>query len=301
MKARFEVLGADGNFLGIDEKSRWDEARVVVLPVPLELSTTYMKGTASGPAALLEASHQVELFDDELKSETYLEGIVTLPPMAFRSRDPQEALEAVEGRVSDVLREGKRLVVLGGEHTVTVGVVRAYRRAHPGLTVLHLDAHADLRDEYEGSGYNHACVMARVGEVCPFVSVGVRSLGGDEFERIRKDGLRVYDVHRMRGDGGWIESSLRELGNEVYITLDLDVLDPSVVGAVGTPEPGGMAWNALLFYLREVFSKKRVLGFDVVELSPRPGTEYGVFAAAKLVYRMIGYWIGLKTGTGNNK
>jgi len=290
MKNRFQVLKSSRNFLALDEKVSWKEAKTVILPVPLELTTTYMKGTGRGPHALLEASHQVELFDDELKSETYQEGIATLPPMSFLRDNPEKALDGIEKRVSEILQEKKRLVIVGGEHTVTVPVVRAYRKLYSKLSVLHLDAHADLRDSYEGSRYNHACVMARIFELCPFVSVGIRSLSGEEASFIRQHALSVYDMHRMREETHWTETSIACLGEDIYVTLDLDVFDPSVMPAVGTPEPGGMGWNDVLGYLREVFKRKHVVGLDVVELSPRTGAEYASFAAAKLLYRLIGYW-----------
>jgi agmatinase len=184
--------------------------------------------------------------------------------------------------------------MIGGEHTVTVGAVRAYRKHFPNLSVLHLDAHADLRESYEDSPLSHACAMARVRESCPFVSAGIRSLCQEEYNAIQREGLAVFDIHRMRGDDSWMDEALSRLGDTVYITLDLDALDPSVMPAVGTPEPGGMSWNQMTGFLRRAFSEKVVVGFDVVELCPLPGAEYGVFSAAKLFYRMIGYWYALE-------
>jgi agmatinase len=294
MKKHFKVLGKEDNFLGIDAFCGWEESRVVVLQAPLEQTTSYMKGTADGPRAMIEASHQVEFFDDELKIETYRRGIATLPPLKFKKDEPEKAVRLVEKQVGELLGENKRLAMIGGEHTVTVGAVRAYQKRFPDLSVLHLDAHADLRESYEGSPLSHACAMARVREVCPFVSVGIRSLCHEESNSIQRENLAVYDIHRMRNDESWMDEALSRLGNTVYITLDLDALDPSVMPAVGTPEPGGMDWNTAIRFLRRVFKEKVIVGFDMVELCPLPGAEYGVFAAAKLFYRMIGYWYALE-------
>jgi agmatinase len=294
MKKNFKVLGKEDNFLGIDSFCGWEESRVVVLQAPLEQTTSYMKGTAEGPRALIEASHQVEYFDDELKVETYRRGIATLPPLKFKKDKPEAAVRLIEKQVGEILADSKRLAMIGGEHTVTVGAVRAYKKHFSNLSVLHLDAHADLRESYEDSPLSHACAMARVRESCPFVSVGIRSLCQEEYNSIRREGLAVFDIHAMRGDDSWMDEALSRLGDTVYITLDLDALDPSIMPAVGTPEPGGMDWNQTLRFLRRAFKEKVVVGFDVVELCPLPGAEYGVFGAAKLFYRMIGYWYALE-------
>jgi agmatinase len=294
MKKQYKVLGKEDNFLGIDAFCGWEESRVVVLQAPLEQTTSYMKGTADGPRALIEASHQVEFFDDELKIETYRRGIATLPPMKFKKDEPEKAVRLIEKQVGELLGENKRLAMIGGEHTVTVGAVRAYRKRFPDLSVLHLDAHADLRDSYEGSPLSHACAMARVREVCPFVSVGIRSLCQEEFNGIQRENLAVFDIHRMGNGDSWMDEALARLGDTVYLTLDLDALDPSVMPAVGTPEPGGMDWNTTIRFLRRAFKEKVIVGMDMVELCPLPGAEYGVFSAAKLFYRMIGYWYALE-------
>lgn len=285
----FQILGSKQNFLGIDSSNAWEKSAVVVVPVPFEKTTTYLKGTAKGPLALLSCSHQIELFDDELERETYREGIVTLSPIRF-SKSQENALFSIERTIEFLLQDKKWPFLIGGEHTLTVGTIRAFSRIYNNLSVLHLDAHADLRDSYEGSPYNHACVMARVKEFCPFVSVGVRSLSKEEADEIVNHHFPVYSMEKMRKNEDWENLSLSQLSDTVYITLDLDVLDPSVVPTVGTPEPGGMGWFELLGYLRKVFREKQVVGVDVVELCPRSGLEYGIFSAAKLVYRMIGYY-----------
>ena len=285
-----KTLNHLNNFLGIEENSSWPEARIAVLPVPLELTTTYMKGTSRGPGALLKASHQVELYDDELHTETYRQGIVTLPSLKINTGDAGKAVDRIEKEVAYILNEKEKLVLIGGEHTVTVGAVRAYQKRFPALSVLHLDAHADLRESYEGSPYSHACVMSRIKAVCPFVSVGIRSLCSEEAELIRSESIPMFDIHAIRKNPNWMNDSILRLEDPVYITLDLDVLDPSVMPSVGTPEPGGLFWSELTGYLKEVFKRKQVVGFDLVELSAQSEKEYGAFTAAKLLYRMIGYW-----------
>jgi agmatinase len=289
-----KTLNHLNNFLGIEKNSSWPEARIVVLPVPLELTTTYMKGTAKGPGALLRASHQVELYDDELHTETCRQGIATLPSLKINTGDAGKAVDRIEKEVAHILNEKEKLVLIGGEHTVTVGAVRAYKKRFPALSVLHLDAHADLRESYEGSPYNHACVMSRIKAVCPFVSVGIRSLCAEEAKLIRSENIPMFDIHAIRKNPNWMNDSILHLEDSVYITLDLDVLDPSVMPSVGTPEPGGLLWSELTGYLKEVFKRKQVVGFDLVELSARSEKEYGAFTAAKLLYRMIGYWFQVK-------
>jgi len=290
MEPNFTVLAADKNFLGINSHCSWEEAEVVILPVPLEMTTSYMKGTCEGSEALLLASHQVELYDDELNHETYKQGIATLAPMVLSQSEPEMAVDSIQTNVQSILTHKKKVILIGGEHTITVGAVRAYSELYADMTVIQLDAHADLRNQYEGSPYNHACVMARVRESCPFVSVGIRSLSVEESKQIQEENLHVFNMHGMRRNNQWMEDSLNHVSENVYVTIDLDVFDPFVMPAVGTPEPGGMDWYQFLTYLEKIFRQKNVVGFDIVELSPRIGAEYGVFAAAKLLYRLIGYW-----------
>jgi agmatinase len=287
---KFAVLGPEGNFLGVDAFCGWEESRIVVLQAPLDVTTSYVKGTGDGPKALIAASRQVEYYDDELKVETCRRGIATLPPLRFKGDDPEPAVRQIEKTTAELLAADKRVALVGGEHTVTVGAVRAYKAHFPDLTVLHLDAHADLRESYEGSPYSHACVMARVREVCPTVSVGIRAYSQEEANTMEREGLAIFDIHSMRRDEKWMDKAIERLGETVYVTFDLDALDPSIMPAVGTPEPGGMHWDETIRFLRRVFREKVVVGMDLVELCPRPGAEYGEFAAAKLFYRMIGYW-----------
>jgi agmatinase len=285
------VLGPDRNFLGIQDHYSWHEAEVAVLPVPLEETTSYLTGTVDGAEALIKASQQVEFYDEELQAETFLRGIATLLPVDFSGCDHKQALDLVTDYTARILDARKKPLLIGGEHSLSIGAVRAFRNLHSDLHVLHLDAHADLRDSYQNSADNHSCVMARIREMCPFTSIGIRSLSVEEAETIRKGLLNVWDMQRIRHTTDWINQIIEAIKGPVYLTLDLDVFDPAVVPNVGTPEPGGLGWYESLSLLSQVFQTLTVVGLDVVELCPSAGPNYGVFNAAKLVYRMIGYWL----------
>ncbi len=271
------------------EFSTRETARYALLPIPYERTTTYVKGTARGPEAILEASRQVELFDEVTATEPFRAGIWTAGPVEVDTSEPEEAaLDRIECAARSLISEGKLVVGLGGEHTVSVPLIRAHASVYSGLHVLHLDAHADLRDSYGGSRYNHACAMARVWEICPVVSVGVRSLSAEEYGRIQGEKLPIFLAHEYVTDQERHARVLHRLGDPVYITIDLDVFDPSVAPAVGTPEPGGLGWYDVLSLLQCVVSNRRVVGVDVVELCPRPGDVTTDFLAAKLIYRILG-------------
>ncbi|HHS12385.1 MAG TPA: agmatinase [bacterium] len=289
MGERPDLLGPEDNFLGID--SDWGSSSVMIWPVPMEQSTSYMQGTGRGPGALLEASRQVELFDDELGVETFRRGIVTLTPLKIGAVSVESTVRHVQEQALSLLKHGKRLVTVGGEHSVTVGLVQAHHSHDSNFSVLHLDAHADLRESYGGTGFSHACVMARVRTLVPHVSVGIRSLCFEEAEQIQSENLSVFTVHTMRQQDDWLEKAVGLLRRKVYITLDLDVLDPSVMPSVGTPEPNGMDWPALTSLLKKVFQERDVIGMDMVELCPMHSGDFGPFTAAKLLYRLIGYWL----------
>ncbi|MCG6961951.1 MAG: agmatinase [Acidobacteria bacterium] len=263
-------------------------AAVAVLPVPYDLTSTWKKGADQGPAALLEASANMELYDIPTATEPWRIGIATLPPLVC-SQGPEVLAELVEERVGEQLADGRLPVVLGGEHSVSIGAIRAAVRAVPGTSVLQIDAHADTRESYEGSACNHACVMARAREVAPIVQVGIRSI--DVSERAALDESRVLWAHDIVRCGprerSWIDRALALLGEDVYVTIDLDGFDPSLVPATGTPEPGGLLWHHVEDLLTEVARQRRVVGFDVVELLPTPGQWASEFLAAKLVYRFL--------------
>lgn len=282
------------NFLGLPpEAARRDSARVLILPLPFEATVSYGGGTARGPQAILEASQQVELYDRDYDAEpAMLYGIHTLPAPVLPD-DPEAAVAAIAAATAQAASTGKLVVGLGGEHTVSVGLGRGLLAALGGpITVVQIDAHADLRDEYEGTPYSHACVARRLlehAEVEQILQLGIRSICTEEvaFARAHPDRLRIWyaeDVHA----GGWqAEVASRLAGRRVYLTLDVDGLDPAIVPATGTPEPDGLTWRETLDILRLVGETAQVIGLDCVELAPYPGQHAADFAAAKLVYKAI--------------
>jgi len=278
------------NFGGIDpEYGTLEKAALVVVPVPYDLTTTYQGGARKGPAAIIEASCNMELYDEELDREVYKSGIHTLPPLEAVATGPEAMLERVESAVSGVLAMGKTPVILGGEHSITLGTIRAARKRYPKLSVLHLDAHADMRESYQGSPFSHACIGRRMKELCPVVQAGIRSMSVEEAAFIRETNVPVFSAAAIRKDRSWVSKVLRHLSRDVFISVDLDALDPSVMPATGTPEPGGLAWHDVLDVIREVCRRKHVIGFDIVELAPIPGMVAPDFLAARLAYRMMGY------------
>jgi agmatinase len=284
---------APRNFCGLDGPyTDYDRARVVILPVPYDRTSTWVRGSRRGPRALIDASRNLELYDIETGSLVYRQGIHTSRPV--RARKPEYMVARVHDRVERFLEDGKFTVVLGGEHSVAIGAVRAHAERFPGMSVLHLDAHSDRREVYEGSRYNHACVMARVEEIVEkAVSVGIRSM--DESELALVDESKMLYAHRFVGGDGSPEQLLSLLDDPVYITLDLDVLDPGIMPSTGTPEPGGLHWYELIELLRSVIDARRVVGFDVVELCPSPVNRAADFLAAKLVYMLLSYLFGRGT------
>ncbi len=275
-----------GAFLGLEPRwSSLSDSRFAVLKAPFDGTSTWVKGADRGPEAIIEASTHLELYDIETESEPYRRGVYTHDEPVAPSKVDELVVE-VEELVGRFVDEGKIPALLGGEHSVTIGSVRAAAKANPRLSVLQLDAHTDLRDEYEGSSNNHACVMARVMETCPAVQVGIRSMDASERPALRKG--RVFFARDIVSDTAWMDRVIEELSDEVYLTFDLDVLDPSIMPATGTPEPGGLLWYDSLRLLRKVARQKKIVAFDVVELCP--GKEHApAFLAAKLVYKIMGY------------
>lgn len=277
-----------GAFLGIESPwSSLPDSRFAVLKVPYDGTSTWVKGADRGPRAIIEASQQLELYDIETDSEPFREGIYTHDEDIIAS-SPGELVDRTARAIGDFLARGKVPVLLGGEHSVTIGAVRAASEIVPGLSVLQMDAHADLRSEYEGSPYNHACVMARVAEHCPSVQVGIRSMDSSEKAALTRE--RAFFADEIVGETAWIDRAVALLSDEVYLTFDLDVLDPSIMPATGTPEPGGLQWYDCLRFLRAVAGRKRIVGFDVVELCPpTEGGHASAFLAAKLIYKTMAY------------
>jgi agmatinase len=268
--------------------TRADTSKIVLVPVPYDGTSTYMKGADKGPQAIINASPNLEFYDIETDSEVFTHGIYTdLPVTGFKKPEPM--VRAVRKRVAGHISKGKFVVVLGGEHSVSIGAIAAHVQADKNISVLQLDAHSDLRDEYDGSPYNHACVMARAKDMCPIVQVGIRSM--DVGEKKNMDKSRVFFAHDICDDQSrsWIKECVGLLTENVYITIDLDVFDPSILPATGTPEPGGMNWYSVIALMKEVFKKRNVVGFDVVELCPRKEHWGSDFLAAKLVYTLLTY------------
>lgn len=277
------------NYGGADlTHTSFEEARFVVVPIPYDLTTSYQPGTRRGPKAILEASSYMELYDDELGKETYLCGIHTADPVEVDTRGPEAMTAKIRERIEEIVAAGKIPVPIGGEHSVSIGVVQAMKEKFPGLSVLQFDAHADLRDSYQGSPYSHACAARRIWEICPITQVGIRSLSAEDAAFIKEKKIPSFHADFVDEDRWW-EKVEKTLTDDVYITVDLDCLDPAVMSATGTPEPGGISWKNLLRVIKEVAGKRRIRGFDVVELSPIPGLVAPDFLAAKLIYRIMGY------------
>jgi agmatinase len=277
------------NFGGIYPAHSLREATFVVVPVPYDLTSTYQPGSRRGPAAIIEASTNMELYDEELKKETYLAGIHTTLPVEIDARGPKNMINAVRKKISKIVAMDKIPVMLGGEHSITLGAVQAVKEKYPKLSVLQLDAHADLRDSYQGSPYSHASVARRISEICPLVQVGIRSMSSEEGDFLPKSKVKSYSADFVLETKDWCEKISKDLQGDVFVTIDLDVFDPSIMASTGTPEPGGLYWRDVLRLLKAVAQKCKIRGFDVVELAPVSGNIAPDFMTAKLIYRLMGY------------
>lgn len=269
-----------------EEYSNHEDAEIVIIPVAYDGTSTWIKGADKGPTAIIDASANMELYDIETDSEVYKKGIITENTIVG-DLSAIEMIEAVNEVVLYYLEKNKFTVVIGGEHSVSIGPVKAYAKNYANLTVLQLDAHADLRDEYNGSKYNHACVMARIKELCPIIQVGIRSMDSSEIGSMDKSG--VFFAKDLYNNGDWIEDVISKLSENVYISVDLDVFDPSIMPSTGTPEPGGLLWYDVLSLLKTVTEKRNVVAFDVVELCPDDRNRAPDFLAAKLIYKLLSY------------
>jgi agmatinase len=285
------------NFLGLsDLEADYKKARVVVVPVPYEMTVSYGKGTSRGPDAILEASAQVELYDEELGVESQkLGGIATIPHLSVAGVKPSALFEVITPAVGRLIDDGKWPLILGGEHSVTPPVVRAFHERDPEFTVVQFDAHADLREEYNGEAMSHACAIARVNEMCPAVQVGIRNISEPEAKLAKSARYPIFYASNMRTSNSWMQEALAAIKTDkIYITLDLDAFDCQVMPATGTPEPGGMTWWQVTDFLKMLFAKKLVVGMDIVELAPISGFHACDFLAAKLAYKSISYLFNLK-------
>lgn len=270
----------------------FENSKFVIQSIPYEHTSSYLKGSAKGPEAILEASHYVEFYDEELDRETYRDGgIATLQPLEFGKMVNREAVDLIEQQTTSLLDAGKFIISLGAEHTVTLGFVKAMAAKYQNLTVLQIDAHSDLRMQYHGNPYSHASVMARIHELgIPLCQVGIRAQCREEAELIKNSpDIQTFYAHQIRNNPQWMHEAVSCLTENVYITIDADGFDPSVVPAVGTAEPGGLFWQETLEFLRMVVAEKNVVGFDVVEIAPRNDDILSQYTMAKLIYRMIGY------------
>lgn len=278
---------AGANFGGLpSEFTNPRTARIAVLPVPYDGTSTWKKGADKGPAALIDASTAVELYDIPTATEVYKRGIATLDAIAHKG-SPEALADKVEAAVTKLFKDGKFPVVLGGEHSVSIGAFRAAAKSVENLSILQIDAHGDTRETYEGSPCNHACVMARARELCPITQVGIRAIDIEETAKLNPQ--RVFYGHQITAaaDDKWMDRVINQQSKNVYVTIDLDAFDPAYVPATGTPEPGGMTWQQVTSLLEKLCARRNVVGFDVVELLPHPAHWASDFLAAKLVYRFL--------------
>ncbi|MBI2650037.1 agmatinase [Candidatus Woesearchaeota archaeon] len=267
--------------------SSYANSRVVILPFPYEKTTCYVKGTQKGPAAIIKASAEMELYDEEL-GNVYEAGICTLKELKV-DKMPEEMAGITYKTIKDLLNDDKFVVTLGGEHSITSGIAKAFKEKYHDLSALQIDAHADLREDFEGTRHSHACAMKRTMEICPIVQVGIRSFSFEESEFIKEKKLKIFWAKDIVGNDEWFDDAISRLSKDVYITIDLDGLDPSIMPSVGTPEPGGLGYYQALRFLKKVCQRRNVVGFDVVELCPNENDISSDFTAARIIYKLVGY------------
>ncbi|WP_299250706.1 agmatinase [uncultured Lacinutrix sp.] len=274
-------------YAGISEEfSKLETAKIVLIPVPYDGTSTWQKGADKGPEAFLNASENMELYDIETETEVYKQGVY-LADAVTENSSPEAMVEAVHKATKSYIKKNKFVTVFGGEHSISIGTIRAFNEMYTNLTVLQLDAHADLRKEYEGSKCNHACAVYEASQTTNLIQVGIRSM--DVIETTVMDKEKTYFAHEMAIDDTWVDSSIDQMTENIFITIDLDVFDPSIMPSTGTPEPGGLLWYETLEYLKQVFEEKNVVGFDIVELCPNKDEKSSDFLAAKLYYKMLSY------------
>lgn len=280
-------MSTSKNYAGIPDKfAQLETAKVILIPVPFDGTSTWGKGADKGPKAFLEASENMELYDIETETEVYEQGIYLADAIEGHST-PDAMVKDVYSVTKDYIKRNKFVTLFGGEHSVSIGTIRAFNECFDDLTVLHIDAHADLRETYDGTKYNHACAVHEASQTTNLVQVGIRSM--DTIEKTFMDEEKTFFAHEMVTDEYWIDKVLEAMTENVFITFDLDVLDPSIMPSTGTPEPGGLLWYETLDFLKQVFEEKNVVGFDIVELCPNPSDKSSDFLAAKLYYKMLSY------------
>ncbi|MBT8266439.1 MAG: agmatinase [Bacteroidia bacterium] len=274
-------------YAGIPEEyAKLEQSKIVLIPVPYDGTSTWQKGADEGPKAFLEASENMELYDIETDSEVYKQGVF-LTEAVTENTSPESMVDAVHEATKKYIKKNKFVTIFGGEHSISIGTIRAFNEMFPSLTVLHIDAHADLRESYDGSSCNHACAVYEASQNANLIQVGIRSM--DIKEKSVMDFDKTYFAHEMAIDDTWMDSAIDQMTDNVFITLDLDAFDPSILPSTGTPEPGGLLWYETLDFLRQVFKEKNVVGFDIVELCPNEVDKSSDFLAAKLYYKMLSY------------
>jgi len=268
------------------ELAKLEQAKIVLIPVPYDGTSTWQKGADKGPKAFLEASENMELYDIETRTEVYQQGVFLADPIT-ENQSPEAAVDAVHQITKKYIKKNKFVTIFGGEHSISIGTIRAFNEMYPNLTVLHIDAHADLRKSYEGSTCNHACAVYEASQNTNLIQVGIRSM--DIMEKTVMDEEKTYFAHDMAIDDSWMEAAIDQMTDNVFITFDLDAFDPSILPSTGTPEPGGLLWYETLDFLKQIFEEKNVVGFDIVELCPNKEEKSSDFLAAKLYYKMLSY------------
>ena len=274
-------------YAGIEEQfSKLDSSKIVLIPVPYDGTSTWQKGSDKGPEAFLNASENMELYDIETETEVYKQGVY-LADAVTENASPEQMVDAVHQIVKTYIKKNKFVTTFGGEHSISIGTIRAFNECFDNLTVLQIDAHADLRKSYQGSKCNHACAVYEASQTTNLIQVGIRSM--DVMETTVMDPEKTYFAHDMAEDDNWMDAAIDQMTDNVYITFDLDAFDPSIMPSTGTPEPGGLLWYETIEFLRQVFEEKNVVGFDIVELCPNAKEKSSDFLAAKLYYKMLTY------------
>ncbi|MGC1514162.1 MAG: agmatinase [Maribacter sp.] len=280
-------MSTSKNYAGIpDEFAQLEKSKIILIPVPYDGTSTWGKGADKGPEAFLEASENMEWYDIETDSEVYKQGIHLTAPIT-ENGSPEAMVKAVHATTKDFIKRNKFVTLFGGEHSISIGSIRAFNECFDDLTVLHIDAHADVRETYNGSKYNHACAVYEASQTTNLVQVGIRSM--DSIEKTLIDPEKTFFANEMLNDEYWMDKVIEAMTDNVFITFDLDALDPSIMPSTGTPEPGGLFWYETLEFLKQVFEDKNVVGFDMVELAPNKNNISPDFLAAKLYYKMLSY------------
>ncbi len=274
-------------YAGISEEyAKLEHSKIVLIPVPYDGTSTWQKGADKGPKAFLDASENMELYDIETDSEVYKQGVYLTEPIKVNAT-PEAMVDAVHQETKSYIKKNKFVTVFGGEHSISIGTIRAFNEMFPSLTVLHIDAHADLRKSYDGSSCNHACAVYEASQNTNLIQVGIRSM--DIKEKSVMNLGKIYFAHDIAIDDSWMDSAIDQMTDNVFITFDLDAFDPSILPSTGTPEPGGLLWYETMDFLKQVFAEKNVVGFDIVELCPNEIDKSSDFLAAKLYYKMLSY------------